>query len=146
MFPLIQCKLRSLQKTGDVIGGESCLVLFKRPSFVRPAIHGTFFLLPFINFMANIGPWKFLISQPSTTTVFGKDSSSQPAIKIPEDEYLAGLEGCKDHHHGWFILSKGDTPPKDDWFRIYGLSWSIGIPKLSNLYGVPMMRPGMERM
>lgn len=34
------------------------------------------------------------------------------AIKIPEDEYRAGLEGCKNHLHGRIILSKGDLPLK----------------------------------
>ncbi|XP_019447216.1 PREDICTED: uncharacterized protein LOC109350434 [Lupinus angustifolius] len=34
------------------------------------------------------------------------------AIKIPEAEYLAGLQRCKLHLHGRIILSKGDTPLK----------------------------------
>ncbi|XP_019460018.1 PREDICTED: uncharacterized protein LOC109359778 [Lupinus angustifolius] len=34
------------------------------------------------------------------------------AIKIPEDEYQAGLQRCKTHLHGRLIFSKGDTPLK----------------------------------
>lgn len=34
------------------------------------------------------------------------------AIKIPEEEYKASLEGCKNNLHGHLILSKGDTPIK----------------------------------
>ncbi|KAF1888014.1 hypothetical protein Lal_00024025 [Lupinus albus] len=34
------------------------------------------------------------------------------AIKIPEAEYQAGLQRCKNHLHGRLILSKGDTPIK----------------------------------
>lgn len=32
------------------------------------------------------------------------------AIKIPEEEYRAGLESCKNHLHGRLIHSKGDAP------------------------------------
>ncbi|XP_019432836.1 PREDICTED: uncharacterized protein LOC109339775 [Lupinus angustifolius] len=32
------------------------------------------------------------------------------AIKIPEEEYQAGLQRCKTHLHGRLILSKGDSP------------------------------------
>ncbi|XP_019430036.1 PREDICTED: uncharacterized protein LOC109337512 [Lupinus angustifolius] len=32
------------------------------------------------------------------------------AIKIPEEEYQAGLQRCKSHLHGRLILSKGDSP------------------------------------
>ncbi|XP_019447356.1 PREDICTED: uncharacterized protein LOC109350589 [Lupinus angustifolius] len=34
------------------------------------------------------------------------------AIKIPEEDYQAGLLRCKSHLHGRMILSKGDTPLK----------------------------------
>lgn len=34
------------------------------------------------------------------------------AVQIPEDEYLKGLEGCKNNLHGRLLLSKGDTPIK----------------------------------
>lgn len=34
------------------------------------------------------------------------------SIKIPEDEYIAGLEGCKNSLHGRLSLSKGDSPIK----------------------------------
>ncbi|XP_019433071.1 PREDICTED: uncharacterized protein LOC109339967 [Lupinus angustifolius] len=34
------------------------------------------------------------------------------AVKIPEDEYQAGLKRCKNHFHGRIIFSKGDTPTK----------------------------------
>lgn len=33
-------------------------------------------------------------------------------IKIPESEYLAGLESCKNHLHGRLMLSKGSMPMK----------------------------------
>lgn len=34
------------------------------------------------------------------------------SIKILENEYLAGLEGCRNHQHGRIMLSKGNTPLK----------------------------------
>ncbi|XP_019433032.1 PREDICTED: uncharacterized protein LOC109339940, partial [Lupinus angustifolius] len=34
------------------------------------------------------------------------------AIKIPEEDYQAGLQRCKFHLHGRIIMSKGDTPLK----------------------------------
>lgn len=34
------------------------------------------------------------------------------AIKIPEDEYKAGLESCKNNLHGRLLLSKGDLRSK----------------------------------
>ncbi|KAG4969764.1 hypothetical protein JHK82_035467 [Glycine max] len=34
------------------------------------------------------------------------------AISIFEEEYKAGLKGCKNNLHGILILSKGSTPPK----------------------------------
>ncbi|KAE9607816.1 hypothetical protein Lalb_Chr09g0334161 [Lupinus albus] len=34
------------------------------------------------------------------------------AVKIPEEEYQAGLLRCKTHLHGRVILSKGDAPVK----------------------------------
>jgi len=34
-----------------------------------------------------------------------------PAIWIEEEDYMAGLEDCKNHLHGRIILSKGDAPP-----------------------------------
>jgi len=31
-------------------------------------------------------------------------------VRVEEEDYLAGLEDCKNHLHGRIIFSKGDTP------------------------------------
>lgn len=40
------------------------------------------------------------------------------SIKIPKEEYRAGLEGCKNHLHGRLVLSKGDAPIKANDLRL----------------------------
>lgn len=92
-------------------------------------------------------PWKFFassspsISQPSSTNTslqhkafaqalnYSRDipynqlprpciKEDAIAIKIPEEEYKAGLEGCRNHLHGRLLLSKGDAPIKFNDLRI----------------------------
>lgn len=36
------------------------------------------------------------------------------AVKIPEEEYVAGMESCKNHLHGRLMVSKGDVPYRID--------------------------------
>lgn len=38
--------------------------------------------------------------------------NDEVSIKIPESEYLLGLEACKNHLHGRLLLSKGSAPLK----------------------------------
>lgn len=39
-------------------------------------------------------------------------------VKIPEEEYIAGVESCKNNLHGRLVLSKGDEPYKIDDLRL----------------------------
>ncbi|KAF1877203.1 hypothetical protein Lal_00011973 [Lupinus albus] len=82
-------------------------------------------------------PWKFLLDSSSSPSSISSppiqkksfadllkvscDVSQLPqpytkgdtiAVKIPEEEYQAGLQRCKTHLHGRVILSKGDAPIK----------------------------------
>lgn len=38
-------------------------------------------------------------------------------IKIPEEEYIAGVKSCKNNLHGCLMLMKGDNPDKIDDLR-----------------------------
>ncbi|OIW07807.1 hypothetical protein TanjilG_31999 [Lupinus angustifolius] len=57
------------------------------------------------------------------------------AIKIPEEEYQAGLQRCKTHLYGRLILSKGDTPIKFNELRakLQGLWTMIGTWSMISL-------------
>lgn len=87
-------------------------------------------------------PWKFLAAHSSSSSHLSSSSPTLPqkktfaqalnnacdiplsqllvpcmkgdglAVKIPEDEYKACLEGCKNNLHGRLLLSKGDSPIK----------------------------------
>lgn len=57
------------------------------------------------------------------------------SIKIPESEYIAGLESCKTHFHGRLLLSKGNVPLKLDDLRgkLLSLWKEIGPWKIISL-------------
>ena len=47
-------------------------------------------------------------------------------VRVDKEDYLAGLEDCKTHLHGWIILSKGDKPLKYlDLTKMVQLVWKV---------------------